>query len=317
MKMLLKMLPIISQFLWGVPLTCGTVLIWTSPFPGRGGWELFWQTLGCGFEGHFDGMPHFPPQVGVHLWEGIPVHRHGGELRLQQNERGGLHQHQRHWEDLGCGWLRLSIAGWWLTVAYPVWRVSGFLHRALTRSQLTYCHFGSHSVHLNQTMWANKCRAESTNHTKKKKQFSLYKLYGQLSKIQSAITVIIWQWRCIPVSSKVIVSILKKPKQTTHQKEIVPELTQDKGGSPEKVVRRLNKTVHVCVRLRVWTARQSCTLLALIRHNKKSFVWRLHFLLQTHFLCPHGSPASPDYLQVFKRTREYEFSHHTPPGGRL
>lgn len=57
-------------------------------------------------------MPHFPPQVGVHLREGIPVHRHGGELRFQQDERGGLHQRERVREGLGCGRLRLSIAGW-------------------------------------------------------------------------------------------------------------------------------------------------------------------------------------------------------------
>lgn len=53
------------------------------------------------------------------------------------------------------------------------------------------------------------------------------------------------------MSSKVIVSILEKPKQTIHQKEIVPELTQDEGGSCEKLVPRLNKVVHVCFKLRV------------------------------------------------------------------
>lgn len=43
----------------------------------------------------------------------------------------------------------------------------------------------------------------------------------------------------------------------------------------------------------------------------------MYLLSQRHFLCPHGSPASPDHLQDFKSTREDEFSHHTPPGGRL
>lgn len=59
-------------------------------------------------------MVHFLPQVGVYLWERIPVHRHSGELSLQQNERGGLHQREWNWEGLGCGGLCLSIAGWWL-----------------------------------------------------------------------------------------------------------------------------------------------------------------------------------------------------------
>lgn len=69
---------------------------------GFGGW--------C--EWHFDSMVHFLPQVGVHLRERIPVHRHGGELSLQQNERGGLHQREWNREGLGCGGLCLSIAGW-------------------------------------------------------------------------------------------------------------------------------------------------------------------------------------------------------------
>lgn len=51
-------------------------------------------------------------QVGVHLREGIPVHRHGSELRLQQNEGRGLHQHQWQWEGLGCRRLCLSLPGW-------------------------------------------------------------------------------------------------------------------------------------------------------------------------------------------------------------
>lgn len=50
--------------------------------------------------------------MGVHLREGIPVHGHGGELRLQQNERRGLHQRQRQREGLGRRRLRLPLPGW-------------------------------------------------------------------------------------------------------------------------------------------------------------------------------------------------------------
>lgn len=51
-------------------------------------------------------------QVGVHLRERIPVHGHGGELRLQQNERRGLHQRQRKREGLGRRRLCLPLPGW-------------------------------------------------------------------------------------------------------------------------------------------------------------------------------------------------------------
>lgn len=89
-------------------LACGAV---DTNKPLLGG---VWWMVGLGCEWHFDSMIHFLPQVGVHLWERIPVHRRGGELSLQQNERGGLHQREWNWEGLGCGGLCLSIAGWWL-----------------------------------------------------------------------------------------------------------------------------------------------------------------------------------------------------------
>lgn len=50
-------------------------------------------------------------QVGVHLRERLPVHRHSSELRLQQNERSGLYQCEWIRESLGCGRLRLPSAG--------------------------------------------------------------------------------------------------------------------------------------------------------------------------------------------------------------
>lgn len=50
--------------------------------------------------------------MGVHLREGIPVHRHGRELRLQQDEGRGLHQRQRKREGLGRRRLRLPLPGW-------------------------------------------------------------------------------------------------------------------------------------------------------------------------------------------------------------
>uniref|UniRef100_A0A8D2ZEB5 P2X purinoceptor n=1 Tax=Scophthalmus maximus TaxID=52904 RepID=A0A8D2ZEB5_SCOMX len=49
--------------------------------------------------------------VGFHLREGLPVHGHGGQLRLHQNERRGLHGGERSRESLGCGRLRLPSAG--------------------------------------------------------------------------------------------------------------------------------------------------------------------------------------------------------------
>lgn len=50
-------------------------------------------------------------QVGVHLREGLPVHGHGGQLRLQQDEGSGLHQRERIREGVGRGRLRLPAAG--------------------------------------------------------------------------------------------------------------------------------------------------------------------------------------------------------------
>ena len=50
-------------------------------------------------------------QVGLHLREGLPVERHGGQLRLHQDEGGGLHQQVRAGADLGRGWLRLPVSG--------------------------------------------------------------------------------------------------------------------------------------------------------------------------------------------------------------
>ncbi|XP_057677580.1 P2X purinoceptor 1 isoform X5 [Corythoichthys intestinalis] len=52
-----------------------------------------------------------PGQVGVHLRERLPVHRHGRQLSLHQNERSGLHQCDRKGESVGCGRLCLSTTG--------------------------------------------------------------------------------------------------------------------------------------------------------------------------------------------------------------
>lgn len=191
-------------------IACGAVDM-NKPLLEGGGFGDHWVWLGC--EWHFDSLVHFRPQVGVYLRERIPVHRHGGELSLQQNERGGLHQREWNWEGLGCGGLCLSIAGWWLNWPTTLRHMCQSHCRSLPCPNSLIVNLGTFSAlefsHLREEMWI------LDNKPLKKSSFPRI-------KINSVIRAIIWQPRCISLSSKVTVCILEKPKQIIHQKEIVP-----------------------------------------------------------------------------------------------
>lgn len=126
---------------WQIRYTCPCP--WTL-FDGWLPWE--WRrnvsTLltGCSLTFFF-----FFIQVGVHLRERIPVHRHGGELRLQQNERSGLHQRERERKGLGCRRLRLPFPGLLSARAFQGrWNVDRVCHTTPNWSVLCFPSAASH-----------------------------------------------------------------------------------------------------------------------------------------------------------------------------